>query len=120
MGKDSSGSDVSLASFLKDLGYGSTFSSTVIAAVLEQVGIHPSNGPQRITESVVARLLAMNAVTHTGLKENPTLVPLCQDLLSEAELKQMHSMTSWNTELLFPFLMKLVSCFSLNNYQKCK
>nr|KAJ3414525.1 hypothetical protein HK105_001741 [Polyrhizophydium stewartii] len=101
------GAEVQLAAYFKDLGYGATYSSNTILAVLEQVGIYPSNAASRITESELARLLSMMALTHTGLPENPSLRALVSGILSEADIEQLHQMTSWNIDLFFSVLVKM-------------
>jgi hypothetical protein len=72
---------VSLKLYLKDLGYGSTFSSNVIFTVFEQLSIFPVNAPQRLTDQEVSGCLAMMAVTHSGLYFNPTLLTILGYLL---------------------------------------
>ncbi|KAH6563032.1 hypothetical protein BASA62_008802 [Batrachochytrium salamandrivorans] len=101
------GSDIQLASFIKDLGYGATYSSNIILAVLEQIGIYPSNARTKITELGLAQLLGMMALTHTGLPENPTLQALASGILSEPEISQLHKMTTWSIDLFFNVLVKM-------------
>ncbi|KAI8909736.1 CCR4-Not complex component, Not1-domain-containing protein [Gorgonomyces haynaldii] len=98
---------ISLGSYLLDLGYGATFTSNVIFAVLEQLSIYPSNAPSKINEQEVGRTLAMMISVPTGLKENPALRSLTFDILNEQENDQMSKMKTWNAELFFPLIMKM-------------
>jgi hypothetical protein len=94
--------------FFKELGYASTFSSNVILAVLEQLQIYPQNAFKKISESDISLLLGMMAQTHSGLPENPTLKSLTVGIVSEEEEKAIFRMKTWNVELFFPMLFKMV------------
>lgn len=95
-----------------DLGYGSTFSSNVILFLFEQLQIYPSNAANKISTQEIAVCLAMMAKTHTGLDGNPTLKPLLAPLLDEPSVRMMESMKTWNLELFFTLIKKMVfDCF---------
>ncbi|EGF78328.1 hypothetical protein BATDEDRAFT_35788 [Batrachochytrium dendrobatidis JAM81] len=108
-------SEVQLVNYIKDLGYGATYSSNVILAVLEQIGIYPSNAHTKITELELARLLAMMALTHTGLPENPALRALVSGILSEPEVDQLRNMTTWCIDLFFNVLVKMNPAINWSN-----
>ena len=91
-----------------DFGYGSTFSTPVILYLLEQLGIYPSNAAIFITPADVASILAMMAKTHSGLGSNPTLKPLLAKLLDDMSLRMVDNLKTWNLELFFSLLVKLI------------
>ena len=97
-----------IASLLAELGYGSTFSGNVILAVLEQLQIYPSNASAKITPKEIAACLAMMASTHSGLEVNPSLKAIASPLLDEASYKIMEQMKTWNLELFYPLVKKMV------------
>ena len=101
--------NLKIAPFLQDLGYGSTFNSSVILAILEQVQIYPSNASMRITAPEVGAVLGMMAKTHSQLNDNPTLHALTSGILDENSLALLDQMQTWNLELFFPLMKKLVS-----------
>jgi hypothetical protein len=101
--------NLKIAPFLQDLGYGSTFNSNIILAVLEQLQIYPSNAPMRITAPEVGAVLAMMAKTHSQLNDNPTLQALTSGILDENNQALLDQMQTWNLELFFPLMKKLVS-----------
>jgi hypothetical protein len=100
--------DNRIAMLFADLGYGSTFSSNVILFLFEQLQIYPSNAANKITTQEIAVCLAMMAKTHTGLDGNPTLKPLLAPLLDEPSVRMMESMKTWNLELFFTLIKKMV------------
>jgi hypothetical protein len=102
-----------IAPFLQDLGYGSTFNSNVILAVLEQLQIYPSNAPMRITAQEIGAVLAMMAKTHSQLNDNPTLHALTSGMLDENNQALLDQMKTWNLELFFPLMKKLVRPFAI-------
>ena len=102
-----------IAPFLQDLGYGSTFNSNVILAVLEQLQIYPSNAPMRITAQEIGAVLAMMAKTHSQLNDNPTLHALTSGILDENSQALLDQMQTWNLELFFPLMKKLVGPFAI-------
>ncbi|KAJ3269632.1 hypothetical protein HDV01_001148 [Terramyces sp. JEL0728] len=98
---------VSLHLYLKDLGYGATYSSNVILAVLEQLGIYPSNAHMKINDKDVANVLMMMIQTCSGLPDNPTLHSLTSGILDEASEQMLSQMKTWNVDLFFPLSTKL-------------
>lgn len=99
----------SLSLYLRDLGYGATYSSNVVFAVLEQLSIHPSNAATRITEPQVGKTLAMMASTSSGLVDNPALTSLTFSILNHVDAELLAAMKTWNVELFFVLCRKLVS-----------
>jgi CCR4-NOT transcription complex subunit 1 len=97
---------MNISLFLRDLGYGATFSSNVIFATLELISIYP-NKASSVTDEQVGKLLAMMVSTAQGLPSNPSIISITQGLLSDVELDQLQKLKTWNVELFFPLLMKM-------------
>ena len=106
-----------IAPFLQDLGYGATFNSNIILAVLEQLQIYPSNALSRITPQEIGGVLAMMAKTHSQLNDNPTLRTLTAGLLDDSSQSLLDQMQTWNLELFFPMMKKMVLQF--NHLLRC-
>jgi hypothetical protein len=69
---------IKLSLYLKDLGYGSTYSSNVIFTVFEQLSIFPQNASQRLTDQEISYCLVMMA---HPLTPNNTLVSILGNTL---------------------------------------
>ena len=95
-----------ICDFIRDLGYGSTYNTTVLAACLEQLGLHPTSLNSKLSEFNVARILCTMCQTHTGLCDAPTLASLYHGILNDSEAAQLRLMSTWNVECVFPLLMK--------------
>ncbi|KAI8897671.1 CCR4-Not complex component, Not1-domain-containing protein [Globomyces pollinis-pini] len=99
---------ISLSLYFRDLGYGATYSSQVIFAVLEQLAIYSSNAAKKINVKELAKVLAMMAQTHSGLQGNPTLHSLTYDILDEKSQDQLKQMKTWNVDLFFPMICQMI------------
>ncbi|KAJ3339474.1 hypothetical protein HDU93_008188 [Gonapodya sp. JEL0774] len=60
---------VPLSKLIRELGYSSCVSTSVLRNVLSQVGVTIANADTTLSESEVAHVLGMMAQTHTGLDE---------------------------------------------------
>jgi hypothetical protein len=65
--------EINLSLYLKDLGFGATYSSNVIFTVFEQLSIYPVNASQRLTDQEISQCLAMMSLNQSG---NNTLISI--------------------------------------------
>lgn len=101
--------------FLKDLGYGSTYSSNVIFTVFEHLSIYPGNARETLTAPEISKCLAMMAMNHQGLYVNPTLFTILGQVLDDEHKEMVLRMKTWNLELFFTLVCKMNSTLDWSN-----
>jgi hypothetical protein len=98
-----------LSLFLKDLGYGATYSTGVIKIVFEQLSIHPGNAASKLTDQEIGNCLQVMATFGNVSGTINSLGKSASDIVADEKIReQISRMKNWNVEIFFPFVVQLV------------
>ncbi|KXS15104.1 Not1-domain-containing protein [Gonapodya prolifera JEL478] len=100
---------VPLFKLIRELGYSSCLSTSVLRNIFIQVGITATNADTTLSESEVAQVLGMMAQTHTGLDEGAALSALASVAWSGATGLGLgdRRASAWDVEVFVSVVMEM-------------